>query len=184
MSSSASSVALRSGRREHSSLGQSRTEEFRGLDNRGRKYSKPWKFGIHADGFTLVEVLLAMAILGLCMTGLLVAVSQSLSIARKAQLYDTARNLIARVELEQPLLLEEEIEEGVEDGDFEGGPDGYRWQRTIEYVETGSEETGIFSEEQDLFKVTTRVIWERRGREEFEEVATYLYRPGQGEDSF
>jgi len=184
MTSTAQRIDAGRSRRKVPSIGQSGLEKYQALDNFGWKSSKHWNLCACSAGFTLVEVLLAMAILGLCMTGLLTAVSQSLSIARKARIYDTARNLIARVELEQPLLLEEEIEEGTEDGDFEGGPEGYRWQRTIELAETGSEETGLFSEEQELFKVTTRVIWERRGRDEFEEVTTYLYRPGQGEDSF
>lgn len=123
-----------------------------------------------------------MAILGICMTGLLAAVSQSLSVARRVRIYDTARNLIARVELEQPLLLEEEIEEGSEEGDFDGNPQGYRWQRIIEAVETGSASAGLFDQQEDLFQVTTRVTWEQRGREQFEEVVTYIYLPDQQED--
>jgi prepilin-type N-terminal cleavage/methylation domain-containing protein len=165
------------------SLGQSGPRKFQSLDNRARASSKPWNFGA-PSGFTLVEVLLAMAILGICVTGLLVAVSQSLTVARKARLYDTARNLIARVELEQPLLLIEEFEEGEEEGDFEGGPEGYRWRRTIELPEIAPAAGGLFEEEQDLYKVSTRVSWERRGREEFEEVVSYFYHPEADEDSF
>lgn len=134
------------------------------------------------NGFTLIEVLIAMAILGICVTGLLVSVSQCLTVARRAKLYDTARNLIARVELERPLLLEDEFAEGVEEGDFEGGPSEYTWQRTIEAVEMGDEIEAMF-EEPKLFKITTRISWEYRSHEAFEEVVTYLYRPDAGEDS-
>jgi len=175
------------------SLGQSGGKIVQALEDVETGLSKDWtiqaapKKGsakVSRSGFTLIEVLLAIAILGLCATGLLVSVSRCLAVASKARLYDTARNLIARVELEQPLLLEEEIEEGTEEGDFEGGPEGYRWRREIELAQAGMDSGGLFEEQEDLFKITTRVIWEQRGQEAFEEVVTYLYRPDQGEDSF
>ncbi len=165
-----------------------RFKKFQALDSRGLKSSRSWTdrarfFFAYArrgdgkkSGFTLIEVLLAMAILGICVTGLLVSVSNCLAVARRAKLYDDARNLIARVELERPLLLEKEFKEGVEEGGFDGGPDGFKWRREIEVVEMGDDIEAEFNKSK-LFKITTRVSWEYRDKTAFEEVTTYLYRP-------
>ncbi len=141
------------------------------------KSSKAWNLAAERRrAFTLIEVLLAMLILGLSVTALLAAVSQALGVARRARIYDQARGLIERVDLENPLALEEDLFEGTTGGSFSGGPDGYSWQRTIELVDTGGANT-IFDDPVGLFKVTTRVIWGQRGRDGFEEVVTYTYRP-------
>lgn len=121
-------------------------------------------------GLTLIEVMLALTILGLGLSALIASVYRCLGIVRQARTYQTARYLLARVELENPLQLEEEIEEGEETGDFEGGPAGYRWTRTIE---------SVGNKEDRLFQVKTRVSWSERGKTSFEEVLTFLYVPQQ-----
>lgn len=120
------------------------------------------------EGLTLIEVLLAVAILSLGLTGLIGAVTQCLGVVRQARNLQTARHLLARAELEHPLQLEEEIEEGVEEGDFEGGPAGWRWRRAVERL--GREEDG-------LYQVTWRV-W-RDGRGSAEEIVTCVFVPEQ-----
>lgn len=158
-------------------LGRSASKKFQGLERFSPLSSKPWKSSAAGRrGFTLIEVLLAMLILGLSVTALLAAVSQALGVARRARIYDQARGLIERVELENPLALEEDLFEGTTSGSFGGGPDGYSWERTVELVDTGGVNT-IFDDPVGLFKITTRVIWGQRGRDGFEEVATYIYRP-------
>lgn len=116
---------------------------------------------------TLIEVMLAITILGIGLTVLIATTSRCLGVVRKAKNFETARHLLARVELEHPLQLEEKIEAGSEDGRFTG-EDGFQWTREIEVV--GEEEDGLFS-------VRTRVSWSEVGRQSSEEVMTYLYRP-------
>ncbi len=123
------------------------------------------------SGMTLIEVMLAMIILSTALVALLSAASQCLAVARKAKLYDTARMLMGRVELENPLLLKEKIEEEEEEPTaFEDGSEGFTWSRKVEKV--GSDE-----EHEGLFKVTTRIQWSERGVDTYEEVATYWYSP-------
>jgi len=117
---------------------------------------------------TLIEVLLALTILSIGLFVMIATASRCLAVARQAKHYEKARHLLARVEVEEPLPLKEEIEEGTESGGFRGESSDYRWRRTIELV--GEEEDA-------LFEVTTRVMWSDRGQQAFEEVVTYLHAP-------
>lgn len=121
------------------------------------------------SGLTLVEVMLALAILGIGLGALIATASKCLSVVHQSKNYETARHLIGLVEVENPLQLEEKIQTGAETGSFQGGYNGYSWSRTIEQA-TDDEEDG-------LFRVTTRVSWSERGQSAFEEVSTYLYAP-------
>lgn len=119
-------------------------------------------------GLTLIEVMLALTILGMGVAGLVMAAGRCIAVARKARILETARQLMGQVELEEPLILKEEVEEGTESGTFQDAPDGYRWTRDVRIL--GEEEDG-------LFEVKTRVYWTDRGKEDFEEVVTYLFSP-------
>ncbi|MBP7828946.1 MAG: prepilin-type N-terminal cleavage/methylation domain-containing protein [Kiritimatiellae bacterium] len=124
--------------------------------------------GRRRAGLTLIEVMLALAILGLGLSALIATVARCLGVVRQARNFQTARHLLARAELENPLQLEEEIEEGSEEGGFDGGPYDYRWSRVIERL--GREEDGLFT-------VTLRVSRSEKGRASSEEVVTCLYAP-------
>jgi prepilin-type N-terminal cleavage/methylation domain-containing protein len=126
---------------------------------------------LHYSGLTLIEVMLALTILGMGLTVLIATTSRCLGVVRQAKNYETARHLLGRVELEHPLQLEEKIEAGSDSGDFSGEP-GFQWTRDIEVV--GKEEDGLFS-------VLTRIAWSDSGRKKSEEVITYLYRPEEKE---
>ncbi len=130
---------------------------------------------VKQGGMTLVEVVIAMAILGLAITGITVATGRCLAVAQRARAYSVARALIDRVEQENPLVLMEEVVEGEESGIFEGGPDNFEWERIIERVETAEHQL----EEYGMFRVTTRVIWTEGGRESSEEVVSLLFRLDQ-----
>lgn len=120
------------------------------------------------DGLSLIEVMLAMAILGIGLFVLIESASRSLAVVRAARLYDHAHSLLNQVELRNP-LINKELEVGVEQGRFDD-PEfrDYQWTRTIEVVG---------DEEDELFLVTTRVSWTRRGQSSFEEMAQYRYAP-------
>ena len=137
-------------------------------------------------GFTLVEVLLALAILGAGITVLVATTARSLAVARRAREYQDMRYLLAQLELTHPLQLEEEIEPGSEEGVFEPPYDEYHWKRTIEPVEAFEQLPGVEADDEKLlYKVTVRISRQRPrwvgGHGVVEEVTTYLYYPGARE---
>ena len=119
------------------------------------------------SGLTLIEVLLATVILAVGMTALVTATSRCLAVAGKAKEYEIARRLVGQVDLEIPPDFEE-LEEGVETGQFGGEFRDYTWQREIIAFE---------DEELEMFTVITSVMWSRKGSEAKEEVTTYIYGP-------
>jgi len=134
-------------------------------------------------GFTLVEVILALAILGIGITVLVATTSKCLAVARKARDYETARRLLGVLEATHPLALEEEIEEGSEEGVFDPPNERFHWRRTITAVEDlpvlESEE--LSDQEPDFFLVRVRIWWAEHGRNSFEEVEDYVYAPPKKE---
>lgn len=130
-------------------------------------------------GMTLVEVLLALAILGVGLTVLVSTTARGLSIAKRARHFETARHLMSIVELENPIVTADrddpaELVGQVEQGSFEAPFENYRWTREIEY----------FGPEQDrLFQVATRIWWGETGGESFEESVTLLHSPSSTTDT-
>lgn len=120
-----------------------------------------------ARGFTLIEVILAVAILGIGLSVLVMTAARCIGVARRARDLETARRMIARVQLEFP-LDKAELQEGEESGDFEDGPPGFVWQRAI--LPAGEEDRG-------LFEVRTKVLWSENGTEAFEDVTTWVFAP-------
>ncbi len=120
-------------------------------------------------GLTLVEVMLAVAIIGIGITAMVAAASRCLVVVRKARNYETARHLLARAELEKPLQFEEEIPVGTESFTFpEQEFRGFKAVRTVDVV--GDEEDG-------LYHIAWRISWSDRGKAAYEGVDTYLYAP-------
>lgn len=121
-------------------------------------------------GLTLVEVLLAIAILGFGIAGMVAAAARALAVARQARNYENAREAIARVEVKHPLALEEKIENANDSGTLDAPHANFSWRREVERV-------GL--EEDYLFKVTTTVAWSDAGRNCSESVVTYVHRPDE-----
>ena len=120
---------------------------------------------------TLVEVLLAIAILGTALAWLVEAASRALAVVRQARNYEMARRMLGRVDAENPLRLLDEIQAGQTSGTFPGGPAGWSWTRTLE-------DLGADDEEQEgLFRLTTRVSWGTGERRSQEEAVQMLYVP-------
>ncbi|MDD3276431.1 MAG: prepilin-type N-terminal cleavage/methylation domain-containing protein [Kiritimatiellales bacterium] len=123
-------------------------------------------------GLTLIEVMLAVVILGIGAGVLLLATARCLSIVVKSQRYSTAQRLIGQVEAEHP-LTRAKIEAGIESGTFDDDAD-YRWER--EMTESENENR------KGLYAVRTRVSWSDRGRSSFEEVTTWRFIPTEEEE--
>jgi prepilin-type N-terminal cleavage/methylation domain-containing protein len=119
-------------------------------------------------GLTLIEVMLAMAILGIGLSVLVTAAGRSLAVVRKARNYEKARRYLAQVELTNP-IFPDTIEPGSDSGSFDYPDQDWTWRRSIELI---SEE-----EEEGLYMITTRVSWSERGAQNHEEVVTYFHAP-------
>ena len=120
---------------------------------------------------TLVEVLLAVVILGIALGSLVEGASRALAVVRQARNYEMARRMIGRVDVEKPLRLMDKIEAGQQSGTFTDGPAGWTWTRTLE--DFGAED----DQKEGLFKMTTRVQWSQGERLGMEEVVQFLYVP-------
>lgn len=128
-----------------------------------------------SKGFTLLEILLAISILGVAVTVIMQQFSAGLRIARTSRTYTTA-TIYAKQMLEE-YLLAEEMEEGEAFGTFD---DGYTWNVSIETYEDYMEEEGATEEEQELyerlplemFRVESVVAWMEGDREKSVALAT------------
>lgn len=119
-------------------------------------------------GLSLIEVLMAVVILGTGLVIIIASASRCVAVARKVRSLETTRELFGRVELEKPIWLEEKIEDAEGGGTFTGEYSQYRWRREVE--EVGDEKDG-------LWKVTTTIFWSERGKENSETVVTYVHWP-------
>ncbi len=125
----------------------------------------------HQSGLTLIEVLLSVVILGIGAGVLMLATARCLSVISKSRHYSVAQRLLLRADAEQP-LTRRMVEEGSDSGTFTDC-DNYRWEREI--VESDEESR------EGLYTVRTRVSWSDRGRENFEEIVTWVYIPPEDE---
>jgi type II secretion system protein I len=118
-------------------------------------------------GLTLIEVLIALVILSVGVSSLMMAMSRCLATVRTVRNRETARALIQRVDIENP-IESVDMDEMSDRGDFDDMK-GYTWSRDIEMVDE--------EERPGLFEVTTRIRWSERGRESFEEITVFKYAP-------
>ena len=98
-------------------------------------------------GFTLLEILVAIAILGVTLTVIMQQFSAGLRIGHTSRTYTTA-TAYAKQKLEEFQLVEE-MEEGEEAGDFD---DGYTWKVSILPYEVFMEEGGR-EEDAEIFEL-------------------------------
>jgi len=119
-------------------------------------------------GLTLIEVMLALVILGVGMVALVTAAGRCIGVARQAKNYESARELLARVEVEKPMMLEEEPEDIAGGGTFEAPFEIFRWTREVE--QEGFEEDG-------LWKVVTEISWTEHKSARRERVETLIFWP-------
>lgn len=116
---------------------------------------------------TLIEIMLATMILAMGLGMIMAAVSQCLQVARAARIYDTTRELLSRVQAENPIETAEEIEDIADSGKFDDPKlADYEWRREIE--EVGDKKYG-------LFKITTTVIWSENRKQSQEQLVTFRY---------
>jgi prepilin-type N-terminal cleavage/methylation domain-containing protein len=120
-----------------------------------------------ARGFTLVEAVVALAILSIGIFVIVEATARCLAVIRVSRNYQTARELLDRGEGEFPLQPTNTVSANVVQG-TELAP-GYTFTRELEAMDG----------EAKLYEVTTRVTWSESGQASAEEVVSYLYFPNE-----
>jgi prepilin-type N-terminal cleavage/methylation domain-containing protein len=119
------------------------------------------------QGLTLIETMLAIAILGLGLVILIAAAARGVKVAKKSQEYEVARKLLSYLDLHEPLQLDD-LEEDSQSGDFPRPYERYEWTREIILA-------GV--EEDEMYKITTQVLWPTTKGKKAETVVTLLHLP-------
>ena len=132
--------------------------------------SRQSTINVNRNGMTLIEVMLAVAILGFSFTVLLTAASRCIASIKQAQVYQKAQWTLAMAESQYPLMKTNDIEE------LNVGPEtfdnGLTYTREVEEDE----------DEDGLYVVRARVGWDVHGKTRFDEVVFYIYKPIEDED--
>lgn len=118
------------------------------------------------QGLTLLEVVLALAILGLGVAALATATSRCLALVAISKTYHQARYALEQAQLRYPLVENEDELVNKEVSGTEIMP-GFQFTRTAE-VQKDYEDIG-------LYILHNRVSWEGRGSNTYEETVQYYY---------
>jgi len=132
---------------------------------------RPLRLGAATSGFTLMETLVAMTILGIALVVIFQQFSGALNAGYVSESY-TRAVWHAREKMEE-LLLHDALAEGTQTGDF---GDGYAWRCRIE-----SKDAVVPAESADVapFTITVWVSWEQgRSTKELEVATMTLARRG------
>lgn len=111
-----------------------------------------------SDGFTLLEVLIAIAVLAVTLTVIFGSQSQSLSLATEARFYTRAAFLLEEkmAELESGL-----IEAHSSEGDFGERYPGYQWKLEASEIAIGDIVEGVSSDSREfLTRMTITITWQ------------------------
>jgi prepilin-type N-terminal cleavage/methylation domain-containing protein len=121
------------------------------------------------QGFTLLEVLVAMAILGIGLIVIIELFSGGLRLGRTSEEYTRAVGY-ARMKLEE-ISLAKTLEEGIEEGEFDRE---YRWQVEVKKVDLlpPGRET-IYQPAVTLYWVRIEVLWQSGIRERATALESY-----------
>jgi general secretion pathway protein I len=124
---------------------------------------------VHTTGFTLIEVVVAMAILGIGLTVIIELFSGGLRLARTSVEYTKAVNY-ARMKMEE-MRVKQTIEEGSEEGEWDGT---FRWQVETKRVDILPAQVGTdYKPPVDLFQVKINVLWKSGTKERSTGLETY-----------
>ena len=87
---------------------------------------------LHQKGFTLLEIMIAVAIIAIALTALLGSQSQSVYFANSAK-FETMATLLAQSKMSE-LVLEDSFSLSSNNGDFGDDFPGYAWKATIDDI--------------------------------------------------
>ena len=120
-------------------------------------------------GFTLIEVVIALAILGVGLTVIIELFSGGLRLGRASKEYTKAVNY-AQMKMEE-ILLKQQVEEGVEEGKFD---DTFRWEIGVKKVDIlPVEKDRDFNPPAEFFQVKINIIWKSGSKERSTTIESY-----------
>ena len=117
------------------------------------------------DGFTLIEILVAISILAISLVVILQLFSGGLKSSRLSDEY--TRGIFHAREKMGEVLLSKEVSAGETEGEFS---DSFRWKCQIELIESVEED-----EEKlpfNMFNIKVDIIWDAGGKEKRFQVST------------
>ena len=121
------------------------------------------------NGFTLIEVVIAVAIMGIGLTVIMELFSGGLRLARISEEYTKAMNY-ASLRLEE-IATQKTVEEGEEEGEFD---QTFRWRVGIEKVDIlGGDHGTEFKPPATLYHIRLLVLWQSGSKERSASLETY-----------
>lgn len=126
--------------------------------------------GVRAGGFTLLEVMLAVAIVGTSLFALALAIGRCMDTAKITGNYTTAYDLLDAKFME--FSNETNFVMGTVSGAFDGDFSNFQWQREV---------TTDNSQIESLFQQTITVSWRDRGHMMDVSLASMLFNPNSGD---
>lgn len=121
------------------------------------------------SGMTLIEVLLAAAMLGLGLTTLLSGISSCLAVMRASREFQEAQWAMSLGELTYPLTAIQSIEDIVVDADS-SLVDGFTFSRSVDEKDISDS-----LKDDGLYVVRTRISWGAGGEGQSEELVGYIW---------
>ena len=119
--------------------------------------------------FTLIEVVIALAILGIGLTVIIELFSGGLRLARTSVEYTKAVNY-ACMKMEE-IMSKDTMEEGVEEGELE---DPFRWEVEVKKMDIlPFEKSSEFKPPVDLFQVKVNVLWKSGSKDRSTSIESY-----------
>jgi general secretion pathway protein I len=130
-------------------------------------------------GFTLIEVVVALAILGVALTVIIELFSGGLRLARASMEYTKAVNY-ARIKMEE-IAVKPVVNEGTEEGVSEDKT--FRWQMGVKKVDLLSIDKSIdYKPPIELFQIKIDVFWKSGSKERSTSVESLkAIKPEEGE---
>ena len=131
------------------------------------------------QGFLLIEVVVALAILGVGLTVIIELFSGGLRLARASMEYTKAVNY-ARMKMEE-ITVKPAVEEGTQEGESEDR--AFRWQVGVKKVDLLSLDKGVdYKPPIELFQVKIDVFWKSGAKERSMRVESLkAFKPEEGE---
>ncbi len=120
-------------------------------------------------GFTLVEVVVALAILGIGLVVIMELFAGGLRLERTSEEYTQAVSY-ARMKMEE-IALAESMQEGTEEGEFDKD---FRWQVAVQKVDLLPGDKGAeFKPPVEFYQVHLKVLWKSGLKERMTEIESY-----------